>query len=270
MRIFAKMFLIKRFTPKKAVAMLSNGKIKKINSLKSKKTRQISQLFTIEGIKSVKEIAFQGTIALREIYATGEFFGSLEKDAPCPVIPVSDAEMKKISAQSTPEGVLAVCAIPQWEVPDLSPGRIVLALDDVRDPGNMGTIVRTADWFGVRDILCSLGTVDIYNPKTVQSTMGSIARVRVHYVDLPQTLAAASLPVYGTFLDGEDIFRADLKPEGIIVIGNEANGISPAVAATVGKRLTIPRFGELQQAESLNAAVAASVVVAQFCTKIGK
>lgn len=248
--------------------MLSNGKIKKINSLKAKKTRQISQLFTIEGIKSVKEIAFQRTIALQEIYATGEFFDSLKEDAPCPVILVSDAEMKKISAQSTPEGVLAVCAIPRWEAPDLSPGRIVLALDDVRDPGNMGTIVRTADWFGIRDILCSPGTVDIYNPKTVQSTMGSIARVRVHYIDLVQALATTTLPVYGTFLEGEDIFRADLKPEGVIVIGNEANGIGSVVAAMVGKRLTIPRFGDLRQAESLNAAVAASVVVAQFCAKL--
>lgn len=248
--------------------MLSNGKIKKINSLKAKKTRQISQLFTIEGIKSVKEIASEGTIPLREIYATEEFFDAFKQGSVCPVTWVSDAEMKKISAQSTPEGVLAVCAIPRWDAPDLSSGRIVLALDDVRDPGNMGTIVRTADWFGIRDILCSPGTVDIYNPKTVQSTMGSIARVRVHYVDLPQVLASTALPVYGTFLDGEDIFKADLAPEGVIVIGNEANGIGPEVAAVAGRHLTIPRFGEFRRAESLNAAVAASVVVAQFCARV--
>lgn len=248
--------------------MLSNGKIKKINSLKAKKTRQISQLFTIEGIKSVKEIASEGTIPLLEIYTTGEFFDAIRRDSGCPVTLVSEAEMKKISAQSTPEGVLAVCTIPRWDAPDLSPGRIVLALDDVRDPGNMGTIVRTADWFGIRDILCSPGTVDIYNPKTVQSTMGSIARVRVHYVDLVQALATTALPVYGTFLDGEDIFKANPAPEGVIVIGNEANGIGPEVAAVVGKRLTIPRFGEFRRAESLNAAVAASVVVAQFCAKL--
>lgn len=250
--------------------MLSNGKIKKINSLKAKKTRQISQLFTIEGIKSVKEIAHSGAITLHQVYATEEYAEALRLLCPCPVESVSPSDMKRISSQSTPEGVLAVCAIPRWPAPDLSSSRILLALDDVRDPGNMGTIVRTADWFGVQDILCSHGTVDIYNPKTVQSTMGSIARVRVHYVDLPQVLSQSPLPVYGTFLDGEDVFRADFGPEGIVVIGNEANGIGSQVAETIFRRLTIPRFGLLQKAESLNAAVAASVVLAQFCSKIEK
>ena len=249
--------------------MLSNGKIKKINSLKSKKTRQISQLFTIEGIKSVKEIARCGTIELREVFALETFAAELSALCPCPVIPVRPEQMAKISAQSTPEGVLAVCAIPRFGAPDFSPGRIVLALDQVRDPGNLGTIIRTADWFGVQDVVCSLGTVDVYNPKTVQSTMGSLARVRVHYADLAALLAECPLPVYGTFLDGDDVFRAEIDPQSgaVIVIGNEANGIGRQVAGLVSRRLTIPRYGQYRQAESLNAAVAASIVVAQFCSR---
>lgn len=249
--------------------MLSNGKIKKINSLKSKKTRQISQLFTIEGIKSVKEIASCGTIGLREVFAARSFVAELSSFCPCPVVEVTESQMAKISSQATPEGVLAVCAIPAESVPDFSPGRIVLALDRIRDPGNLGTIVRTADWFGIRDVICSPGTVDVYNPKTVQSTMGSIARVRVHYRDLPSVLAECPLPVYGTFLDGEDIFRAPLAVEqgAVIVVGNEANGIDDAVADRVHRRLTIPRFGEFRRAESLNAAVAASIVVSRFFSR---
>ena len=245
--------------------MLTNGKIKKINSLKSKKTRQISQLFTIEGIKSVKEIALGGHISLREVFATGEFFPLAQAVCPCPVECVTQGQIERISAQSTPEGVLAVCEIPQWGEPDFSPGRVVLALDGVRDPGNLGTIVRTADWFGVRDVVCSLDTVDLYNPKTVQATMGSIARVRVHYRDLPALLADCPLPVYGTFLEGDDVFRARCTAEGVIVIGNEANGISAAVARVVERRLTIPRFSGVQGPESLNAAIAAAIVTAQLC-----
>ena len=141
----------------------------------------------------------------------------------------------------------------------------MLALDGVRDPGNLGTIVRTADWFGVRDVVCSPDTVDLYNPKTVQATMGSIARVRVHYRDLPALLADCPLPVYGTFLEGDDVFRAGCAAEGVIVIGNEANGISAAVARVVGRRLTIPRFAGAQGPESLNAAIAAAIVTAQLC-----
>ena len=237
--------------------MLTNGKIKKINSLKSKKTRQISQLFTIEGIKSVKEIALGGQISLREVFATEEFFSLARAVCSCPVECVTQAQIERISAQSTPEGVLAVCEIPQWGEPDFSPGRVVLALDGVRDPGNLGTIVR--------DVVCSPDTVDLYNPKTVQATMGSIARVRVHYRDLPALLADCPLPVYGTFLEGDDVFRAGCAAEGVIVIGNEANGISAAVARVVGRRLTIPRFAGAQGPESLNAAIAAAIVTAQLC-----
>lgn len=244
--------------------MLSRGKIKKINSLKDKKTRQISQLFTIEGIKSVKEISLSPFITIEEMYAVPGFYARAERLAPGITEEISPDDMRRISCQTTPEGVLAVCRIPahgdfMWEK-----GRLAIALDDIRDPGNLGTIIRLADWFGVEDILCSRSTVDLYNPKTVQSTMGSIARVKVRYTDLPKTLSRCPDTVYGAFLEGENIYGLPLKPEGVIVIGNEANGISPEVEALVTKRITIPRFGRIQRAESLNAAMAASIIISQF------
>lgn len=244
--------------------MLSRGKIKKINSLKDKKTRQISQLFTIEGIKSVKEISLSAFIAIEELYAVPEFYALALSIAPGRTEEISHEDMRRISSQTTPEGLLAVCRIPHHGHFAFREGQLVIALDDIRDPGNLGTIVRLADWFGVEDILCSKSTVDLYNPKTVQSTMGSIARVRVHYTDLAETLDRCPLKVYGAFLEGSDIYRTDLKPEGVIVIGNEANGISPAVEAVVSEKITIPRFGRAQGAESLNAAIAASVIISQF------
>lgn len=244
--------------------MLSRGKIKKINSLKDKKTRQISQLFTIEGIKSVKEISLSAFITIEELYAVPEFHALASSIAPGRTEEISPEDMRRISSQTTPEGLLAVCRIPNHGHFAFKEGQLVIALDDIRDPGNLGTIVRLADWFGVEDILCSKSTVDLYNPKTVQSTMGSMARVRVHYTDLAETLARCPLKVYGAFLEGSDIYRANLKPEGVIVIGNEANGISPAVEAVVSEKITIPRFGRTHGAESLNAAIAASVIISQF------
>ena len=173
--------------------MLSRGKIKKINSLKDKKTRQISQLFTIEGIKSVKEISLSAFITIEELYAVPEFHALASSIAPGRTEEISPEDMRRISSQTTPEGLLAVCRIPNHGHFAFKEGQLVIALDDIRDPGNLGTIVRLADWFGVEDILCSKSTVDLYNPKTVQSTMGSIARVRVHYTDLAETLARCPL-----------------------------------------------------------------------------
>ncbi|MDD4820163.1 MAG: TrmH family RNA methyltransferase, partial [Flavobacteriales bacterium] len=163
--------------------MLSKGKIKKINSLKEKKSRQISQLFTIEGIKSVKEIAISTSISIKELYTTPETHSQIPEIEGVISQIITKEEFEKISSQSTPEGVLAVCAIPQYTEINWQKDTLYIALDNVRDPGNLGTIVRLADWFGVQDIICTSSTVDLYNPKTVQSTMGSIARVRVHYTD---------------------------------------------------------------------------------------
>jgi TrmH family RNA methyltransferase len=146
---------------------------------------------------------------------------------------------------------------------DLDKGLIV-ALDDIRDPGNLGTILRLCDWFGISQLLCSEQTVDIYNPKVVQATMGSIARVNVNYVDLNAFIQKTTLPVFGTFMDGKNIYKEPLPKEGIIVMGNEANGISESIEKSIKNRLTIPRFGDLQQTESLNVATATAIILSEF------
>jgi TrmH family RNA methyltransferase len=139
-----------------------------------------------------------------------------------------------------------------------------MVLDDLRDPGNMGTILRLCDWFGIHQVVCSLETVDVYNPKVVQATMGSITRVRVTYTDLEVFLKKSKLPIFGTYMDGANIYKTILPEEGIIVMGNEANGISLEVSRLIKNRLSIPRFGQLQQTESLNVATAASIVLSEF------
>ncbi len=181
----------------------------------------------------------------------------------------SASDLERMSQLQSPPDVIAVYRQPSYslDLPSLD-GRLTVALDRVQDPGNLGTIIRVCDWMGVSDILASEGTADVYNPKVVQATMGSIARVRVHYVDLPQTLSALScrgLPVYGTFLDGRSIYDTCLDDCGIIVVGNEGRGISDAVAQTVTERLLIPSYPpDAPTAESLNVAIATAITLAEF------
>lgn len=182
---------------------------------------------------------------------------------------VSRKEMQRISALKTPTDVLALVEIPHYRF-DLreTRGNLTIALDNVQDPGNLGTIIRLADWFGVRDVVCSESTADCYNPKVVQATMGSIARVRVHYLPLCPLLEDAAregIPVYGAFLDGENIYTAGLTPAGILVMGNEGQGISPAVETHIGRRLYIPPYPpDRSSAESLNVAIATAVACSEF------
>lgn len=180
------------------------------------------------------------------------------------------AQIKKMSQQQSPQPVIGVFEMPRHQL-DLTTlaGKLVLALDSIQDPGNMGTIVRIADWFGIDTILCSTTTVDVFNPKVVQATMGAIGRVKVFYTDLPATLArlstAGTTPIYGTFLDGSDIYGTPLTPNGIIVMGNEGNGISPQVAAYINRRLLIPPYpADSVTVESLNVGVATAITVAEF------
>lgn len=178
---------------------------------------------------------------------------------------VSEDELKKISSLKTPQGVLATVRIPDMEgakQPDFS-GKFTLVLDEVQDPGNMGTIIRTADWFGFEDLICSPGSVDVYNPKTVQATMGSLSRVKVHYTDLKELFHGADLPVFGALLDGEPIYTCDFGREGFIVLGNEGNGISKDVLPLIGRPITIPRVGHT---ESLNVAISAAL----FCAELAR
>jgi TrmH family RNA methyltransferase len=183
----------------------------------------------------------------------------------CIVSEVSDDELRKLSFLQHPQQVLAVFPIPQSStLPD--PDQLILALDGVQDPGNLGTIIRIADWFGIKTIYCSEDTVDAWNPKVVQATMGSIARINLIYIDLPELLDTLpdSFPVYGTLLDGEDIYQQPLSENGLIIMGNEGNGISEAVRTRINHRLLIPSFSQGDTAESLNVAIATAITCSEF------
>nr|WP_315143222.1 RNA methyltransferase [uncultured Flavobacterium sp.] len=242
--------------------MVSKNQIKLISSLHQKKYRIAHQLFIAEGVKGINEL-LQSNFELEHLYVTIDEFRTV---SPTQKTVISDADLKKISALTTPNTCLAVFKIPK-EKTIINKGLIV-ALDTIRDPGNMGTILRLCDWFGINQVVCSKETVDLYNPKVVQATMGSIARVNVNYLNLNTFLETTSLPIYGTFMDGEDIYNSEITNEGIIILGNEANGISKEIEALVTKRITIPRFGNLQQTESLNVATATAIVLSEFKRRV--
>jgi TrmH family RNA methyltransferase len=238
--------------------MLSKNQIKLISSLQQKKHRFANQLFFAEGVKVIQELV-KSNFELEHLYTTNEDFKNIASHKRSTI---SENELNKISALSTPNTCLAVFKIP-LEKKIIESG-LVVALDSIRDPGNLGTILRLCDWFGIQQLICSKETVDIYNPKVVQATMGSIARVNVNYVDLDAFITKTKLPVFGTFMDGENIYKTALPQEGIIVMGNEANGISENIEKLITKRLTIPRFGDLQITESLNVATATAIILSEF------
>lgn len=239
-----------------------------MQSLKNKKFREIHGCFVAEGTKLVQELS-NSQYSIRQVFAVT---GWLPEHPITPDIPVEEVqphEMARITALSTPSPVLAVVEIPQRSAGSADwKGNLLLMLDGIQDPGNMGTIVRIADWFGIRDVICSPGCVDLYNPKVVQATMGSIARVRVSYSNLSELLSEANdeVPVFGMMLDGEDIHSAPLSSHGILVIGSEAHGISEEVSTQITHRLSIPFYpkGRSDHAESLNAAVATGIACAEF------
>jgi len=238
--------------------MLSKNQIKLISSLQQKKYRFANQLFFAEGVKVIQELV-KSNFELEHLYTTNEDFKEIISHKKTII---TENELNKISALATPNSCLAVFKIP-LESKIIESG-LILALDSIRDPGNMGTILRLCDWFGIQQLICSKETVDIYNPKVVQATMGSISRVNVSYVDLKAFLGETKLPVFGTFMDSDNIYKATLPQEGIIVMGNEANGISESIEKLVTKRITIPRFGELQITESLNVATATAIILSEF------
>ena len=238
--------------------MVSKNQIKVITSLQQKKYRMQYKMFIAEGVKVISEL-LQADFELDHLYVSEAIFTSVDDTKKTPV---SESDLRKMSALNTPNNCLAVFRIPEIK-PMIEKGLIV-ALDDIRDPGNLGTIMRMCDWFGVQQIVCSKETVDIFNPKVVQATMGSIARVQIHYVDLADYISKTKLPVYGTFMDGDNIYKEKLPAEAIVVLGNEANGISEAVEKSIKNRIAIPRFGNLQQTESLNVAAAAAIVLSEF------
>lgn len=248
---------------------LTNALRKTIQSLDTVKGRRATSLFMAEGTKCVLELI--PFFKLNCLIATSEWvdqhkIADIESDN---VIVSGRGEIRKISRLTTPRDVIAVFEIPEsGDLPCDLTERLVIALDRVQDPGNLGTIMRIADWFGVTDIIASNDTADCFNPKVVQATMGAIGRVKIHYVDsLADTLAglSASMPVYGTFLDGKNIFDAPLSPTGVIVMGNEGTGISDAVARAVTSRLLIPPYpAGSDTVESLNVSMATAITVAEF------
>jgi TrmH family RNA methyltransferase len=238
--------------------MLSKNQIKLITSLQQKKQRFANQLFFAEGIKVIQELV-ESNFELVHLYTTQNDFKEVSQDKKNLI---SENELKKISALATQNSCLGVFRI-QADKKIIESG-LILALDSIRDPGNLGTILRLCDWFGIDQIVCSKDAVDIYNPKVVQATMGSIARVNVNYFDLENFIGQTQLPVFGTFMLGNNIYKTDLPQEGIIVMGNEANGISLELEKLIQNRLTIPRFGSLQKTESLNVATATAIVLSEF------
>ncbi len=239
--------------------MFSKSQIKLINSLGQKKYRQKHGLFVAEGKKAILEL-LDSSLQLHSLFTTEDIF---EADNGKTHL-IGEADLKKISKLTTPQTALAVFEIPKTENPELD--GLILALDNVQDPGNLGTIIRMCDWFGIEKLICSEGTVDCYNPKVVQATMGSIARVNINYLSLPGFLKQTEekFPVYGAFLEGENIYTEKIKPEGIIVMGNEANGISSEVEAYITKKLVIPQFGASHETESLNVATATAIFLSEF------
>ena len=238
--------------------MVIKNQIKLITSLQQKKYRVANQLFFAEGIKVIQEL-LQSNFELVQLYSTLVDFEEVSNDKKTII---HESDLKKISALATPNTCLAVFKI-QIEK-KINESGLILALDSIRDPGNLGTILRLCDWFGISQIICSKDAVDIYNPKVVQATMGSIARVNVNYIDLETFISQTPLPVFGTFMDGSNIYKTNLPQEGIIIMGNEANGISPEIEKLIKNRLTIPRFGALQKTESLNVANATAIVLSEF------
>lgn len=244
--------------------MLSNAKLKWIHSLEQKKYRQKEGLFLAEGNKLTSDLL--ELLPCRLLVATNEWLKTRTNLKAEEIITVEKEDIQKISLQKSPQDVLGIFSIPNHELnAEQLKGKISLVLDAIQDPGNLGTILRIADWFGIEHVVCSVGTVDAFNAKTVQATMGAIGRIKIHYVELVPFLSQTNLPVFGTFLEGETIYNCELPTEGLIVMGNEGNGISQAVEKWVTQKLYIPDypFGKTGS-ESLNVSVATAIVCSEF------
>lgn len=251
--------------------MLSKVQIKFIQALKQKKFRDAHKLFIAEGEKIVLELV-QSDIQIKQIYVTKDFFKkTFLQDIEAEYIEVSEKELEQISLLTTPNKILAVCDVPTYDIHTISfVDKLTLVLDGIRDPGNLGTIIRIADWFGIENIICSNDTVEAFNPKVVQATMGSIARVKLHYTDLLEFLKIkrVNMPVMGALLEGKDIYSMSLPTSGFIIIGNEAKGVSQELFPHITYKLSIPNFSHVKQvngqAESLNAAIATAIICSEF------
>lgn len=237
--------------------MISKRQIKIITSLHQKKYRKSTGLFVAEGKKVIQEF-LNSSFELDALFTTDvNLFASDVK-----VDLISDVELKKISFLKNPNKALALFKIKESAL--VAQEGLIVALDAIRDPGNLGTIIRLCDWFGVKQLVCSETTVDCYNPKVIQATMGSLTRVNVVYTDLKKYVSETKLPVFGAFMDGNNVYTTTLPKDGILVMGNEANGVSEEISTLITEKIAIPRFGDMQQTESLNVAMATGILLNEF------
>jgi len=250
--------------------VISKNKIKLVKSLEYKKYRDIHQLFLAEGNKIVTDILHSKT-EVKTLIGTPEFLGHSENliKQGTEVIESNRAGIKSASLLQNPQEAIALCRIPAYNLDEADPStQLLICLDNIQDPGNLGTIIRVADWFGIENVVCSSGMADIFNPKAVQASMGSLGRVKVHYAPLHSFLSAASekgIPITGAFLNGENVFTSDLPEPGILVMGNEGQGISEELAGYINKKICIPTFSISEtHAESLNVAIATAILCAEF------
>lgn len=242
--------------------MISNSQTKLITSLKLKKYRDRHGLFVAEGPKVISELLNEG-LKLKWMFSTEDDLVSDDSH-----FQISEKELKSISFLTTPNTSLAVFEMPKPS--KVKDSGLIVTLDALRDPGNLGTIIRLCDWFGVEQLVCSSDTADCYNPKVVQASMGSLARVKIHYLPLDEFLDSTGLPVYGGFMDGENIYEKELPENAILLFGNEANGVSDAISEKITERVSIPQFGTVQKTESLNVATATAIFLSEFKRSTGK
>ena len=240
--------------------MVSDKQIKIIKSLKLKKNRIKHNLFVAEGDKTILELIL-ADFKINSLYSTNNNIEGVENS----VVQLSKSELNKISNLLNPKNSLGVFEIPKSKNIDYN--KLIIGLDNISDPGNLGTIIRLCDWFGVEDLICSLETVDCYNPKVVQASMGSISRINITYLDLQKTIENNSIKTYGTYMQGDSLYDIDEIQKGLVLFGNEANGINPNLSKFIDKRLSIPRFGKLKKTESLNVANALSIVLSENARK---
>ena len=237
---------------------ISKNQIKLITSLSQKKYRQKHKLFIAEGVKVVGEF-LASSFELETLFCIDGFESEVSDQK---IVRISENDLKKISNLKTPNKMVGLFRIPTQKPQKNS--NLIMALDAVNDPGNLGTIIRLCDWFGVDQIICSNDTVDSFNQKVVQASMGSLTRVSIHYLDLANYLTNTNLPAFIADMDGVNVYNTQLSKEGILVMGNEANGVSEKIKQLVTTKIAIPRFGAIQETESLNVAAAAAILLSEF------
>jgi TrmH family RNA methyltransferase len=237
---------------------ISKNQLKLITSLSQKKYRQKHNLFIAEGVKVLNEL-LNSTFEIETLFCTDDFETSISEKK---VVRISETELKKVSTLKSPNKALGIFKIPKEKA--LQNSGLTIALDAINDPGNLGTIIRLCDWFGINQLVCSKDTVDCYNQKVVQASMGSLTRVSIHYTDLENYITKSNLDTFIADMNGQNVYKTKLPKEGILIMGNEANGVSEEIKSLLQYKISIPRFGETQETESLNVATATAILLSEF------